>query len=332
MAEEINETLKNENQEVNQEEKRTENPEETKETVQKDNHPTENNQQGKGKKGKEKKKKSVGQEILSWVLTLLAAVVAALAIRTLIFEPVRVDGHSMDDTLADGEIMLVSKYDFSSTWVVAPWADAETQEKAARITIGGNPERFNVVICRYPGRGGTNFVKRVVGLPGDTVAFEDGWLYVNGEKQQEDYINADYRSGLNSAMEAYRVPAKGDTLMLTEDSVLTVNGDPWRWRGGQISGTADDGMKLTYDQGKVLINGEEVTREGSTWKVGGKTRETNPLEEIVNKEFHLTEDYFFVCGDHRNNSNDSRSVGPISRSMIIGHVRRVIFSDWRGIQ
>ena len=73
------------------------------------------------KKKKEKVKKTVGQEILSWVLTLLIAVVAALLIRSFIFEPVRVDGQSMDDTLANGEIMLVTKYDYSTTWLSMPW-------------------------------------------------------------------------------------------------------------------------------------------------------------------------------------------------------------------
>ena len=279
-----------------------------------------------GKKGKkkEKEKKSVGQEILSWVLTIVTAVVAALLIRSFIFEPVRVDGHSMDDTLADGEIMLVSKYDFSSTWLCLPWADAETQENAQRFTFGGNPERFNVVICRYPGRGGTNFVKRVVGLPGDTVAFEEGWLYVNGEKQEESYINVSYRKGLNSEMDTYRVPKKGDTLLLEQDGThldLTVNGESWPWRGGAVSGTAADGTKMKYDQGTLLINGQDIDTMGSDW-----------WKDIVGKEFKLDEDYYFVCGDHRNNSNDSRSVGPIARSMLIGHVRRVLFSDWRGVQ
>ena len=56
------------------------------------------------KKGKKKVKRTVGQEILSWVLTILVAVVAALVIRSVIFEPVRVDGESMDDTLANGEM------------------------------------------------------------------------------------------------------------------------------------------------------------------------------------------------------------------------------------
>ena len=74
-----------------------------------------------GKKKKEKEKKSLGQEILSWIFTILGAVAAALLIRTVIFEPVRVDGASMNDTLADGEIMFVSKFDYSSTWLRFPW-------------------------------------------------------------------------------------------------------------------------------------------------------------------------------------------------------------------
>ena len=62
---------------------------------------------GKKKKNKKvKEKRPLWQEILSWVLTLLCAFAAAMVIRSVIFEPVRVDGESMDDTLADKEIML----------------------------------------------------------------------------------------------------------------------------------------------------------------------------------------------------------------------------------
>ena len=159
------------------------------------NAPEEAEQPAGGKKKKEKEKKSVGQEILSWVLTLLVAVAAALLIRTFIFEPVRVDGHSMDDTLGDGEIMFVSKFDYSSTWLSLPWQSDEVKENASRFTVGGDPARFDVVICRYPGRGDTNFVKRVIGLPGDTVSLTEGHLTVNGESYEETYINDDYRSG-----------------------------------------------------------------------------------------------------------------------------------------
>ena len=210
-----------------------------------------------GKKGKKKEKRTVGQEILSWVLTILVAVVAALLIRSFIFEPVRVDGSSMDDTLADGEIMFVSKFDYSSTWLCLPWQSDADKQNASRITFGGNPQRFDVVICRYPGRGDTNFVKRVIGLPGDTLRLEDGYLYIKEAGQEEEvrydepYINDEYRSGSLNTFGPVTVP----------------------------------------------------------------------------------EGHYFVMGDHRNNSNDSRHQGPIERSMIVGHVRQVVFpfGSWRGI-
>ena len=202
-----------------------------------------------------KKKKSVLREILEWVLTIAAAVVIALPIRAFAFEMVRVDGGSMNSTLSNGEIMFVTKFDYASTWLSFPWQDDEAREKAARITTGGNPKRFDVVICRYPGRGDTNFVKRVVGLPGDVVEIREGYLYVNGEKYEEAYID-----------------------------------DSYRVRGGSNG----------YSFGPYTV----------------------------------PEGEFFVMGDHRNNSNDSRATGSITRDMIVGHVRRVLypFSEWRGVE
>ena len=181
---------------------------------------------------KAKPKKSIGHEILSWIFTLAVAVVIALVIRAFIFEPVKVDGHSMDDTLADKEIMFVSKWQYSSSWLFG-----------TRMTFFGDPERFDVVVCRYPDRGYTNFVKRVVGLPGDTIEIKNGYLYVNNERYDEPYINDEYRTGLGSNYPAIVVP----------------------------------------------------------------------------------EGQYFVMGDHRNNSNDSRFVGPIDRNMIMGHVVQVVF-------
>ena len=199
-----------------------------------------------------KQKKTVAREILEWVLTIAVAVVMAFLIRAFVFEPVRVEGESMDTTLANGEIMFVTKFDYASNWLSFPWQDAAAKEKAARITTGGNPKRFDVVICRYPGRGDTNFVKRVVGLPGDTVELRNGWLYVNGERYEEPYIQDEYRGGMLNTFGPFTVP----------------------------------------------------------------------------------EGCYFVMGDHRNNSNDSRSQGAISRDMIIGHVRSVVFpfGNARGIE
>lgn len=276
------------------------------------------------KKGKEKVKKTVGQEILSWVWTILIAVLAALIIRSVLFEPVRVDGHSMDDTLADGEIMFVSKFDYSTTWLSLPWQNDEAKENAARIVQFGNPSRFDVVICRYPGRGDTNFVKRVVGLPGDTVELKDGYLYVNGEKYDEPYITDEYRTGRLNTFESFRVPAKGDPIKF-ENGYLLVNGEAW-WSQSNLTGVRDNGDKLELkyksDSGsaELLLNGK-------------KLENASDFEQISGVEFKLENNFYFVMGDHRNNSNDSRSVGPIDRSMIVGHVRQVLFpfNQWRGI-
>lgn len=177
-------------------------------------------------KKKEKVKKTPKQELIEWIVTIAAALAIAFVIRTFLFEPVRVEGGSMSNTLLDGEIMFVTKPEY----------------------LSGDPERFDVVICHYPDRGNTNFVKRVVGLPGDTVEIKDGYLYVNGEKYEEDYLT--YRP--NYTMSAYTVP---------------------------------DGM-------------------------------------------------YFVLGDNRSNSNDSHIIGPVSRDMIIGHVRQVIWplDSWRTIE
>ena len=204
-----------------------------------------------GTEKKEKKKKTLTREILEWALTFVVALLIALPFRAFAFEMVRVDGRSMDNTLADGEVMLVSKLDYTSVWLSFPWQDDKSKENAARVTVGGNPERFDVVICRYPGRGDTNFVKRVVGLPGDTVEIRSGYLYINNERIDEPYIQDEYRSGYLNSYGPYTVP----------------------------------------------------------------------------------DDHYFVLGDHRNNSNDSRSQGALSRNMIIGHVRTVLFpfNDLRGI-
>ena len=97
-------------------------------------------------------------------------------------------------------------------------------------------QRFDIVACYYPDRGNTTFIKRVVGLPGDTVELRDGYLVVNGEKYDEPYINDEYRSGPLNTMAVREVP----------------------------------------------------------------------------------EGQYFVMGDHRNNSNDSRSIGSLDEKMIVG--------------
>ena len=192
--------------------------------------------QPSGKKGKkEKKKKTVGQEILSWVLTLLAAVAIAATVRYFVFEPVRVDGHSMDTTLADKEVMLVTKPEVllgklkHGDVVVVRFPDRFTQ---ATLRLGAP---IDISLSSH-----TLFVKRLVGLPGDVIAVQGGHLYLNDQPVDEPYIDEDKFGGRDFA------------------------------------------------------------------------------------RYTLKEDEYFVMGDNRANSNDSRSVGPLSYDMIVGHAKMVL--------
>ena len=101
-------------------------------------------QEKKNKKKKEKPKKSLKREIFEWVMVFVVAAALAFVVRTFIFEPVRVDGNSMLNTLEDSEFMIATKFDY----------------------LMGDPERFDIVICDYPNTDdGMYRVKRVIGLP-----------------------------------------------------------------------------------------------------------------------------------------------------------------------
>lgn len=128
---------------------------------------------------REKPKKSWKREVFEWVMVFVVAGVIAFVVRTFVFVPVMVDGQSMMNTLQDREFLIATKYDY----------------------LLGDPERFDVVICHYPGRMRPgllgigevqeDFVKRVVGLPGETIELRAGELYVNGEFVAQDFARTE---------------------------------------------------------------------------------------------------------------------------------------------
>ena len=300
----------------------------------------------KRKKKKEEVKKPLWMEILSWVLTLVGALAAALLIRAVIFEPVRVDGDSMNDTLTDKEIMLVSKYDYNSIWLSMPWDSDNQAQKAARITIG-NPNLLDVVICRYPARGAVNFVKRVVGLPGDTVELREGFLYLNGTQveAEKELVADEYRVNTLSSgysFGPYRVPKKGDTLTVSGSGSslqFLINGEAFTRKNTVLLAKDENGKTLKiYDQNPKEEHGARPSVLVTVIAYDGKEYTSSDWGEIIptlsGKTFTMDQDYYFLMGDHRNNSNDSRSIGAVERSMIVGHVRRIVFpfNKWRGVK
>lgn len=97
------------------------------------------------------------KELIPYVVIIFVVVV----VRTFIITPVRVNGDSMESTLHDGDILLLEKYD--------------TDYK-----------RFDIVVAKYNGE---KLVKRVIGLPGDTVQYRNNILYINGERVDETFTN-----------------------------------------------------------------------------------------------------------------------------------------------
>ena len=111
------------------------------------------------------------REALGWVVSLVAAVAIALALRFFVFEFIRVDGDSMLPTLQTNEYVFMEK--------VTYWFN--------------EPQFGDIVICYYPHRTET-FVKRVIGTEGDTIEIHDGTLYINNEPDTTyfaDYLEHD---------------------------------------------------------------------------------------------------------------------------------------------
>ena len=121
---------------------------------------------GRAAKRRRARKRAVRREVWQWLLTIALTAVLALGIRTFVFELVRVEGPSMEPTLQSGDMLLVTKFDYIFT----------------------SPQRGDVVVCRYPNRDGT-FIKRIVGLPGDTVMIKSGRTYVNDELLEESFVS-----------------------------------------------------------------------------------------------------------------------------------------------
>ncbi|WP_283679588.1 signal peptidase I [Lentilactobacillus sp. Marseille-Q4993] len=120
------------------------------------------------KKEKSSVSRGIGS-VLSWVIPIVVGILVALLIKQFIVTPARVDGPSMEPNLVNNERMLV-------------WRNAKIKHLSVIVfdAYGEDPEAS---------KPNTDYVKRVIGLPGDTVSSQDGNIYVNGKKIDQNFIS-----------------------------------------------------------------------------------------------------------------------------------------------
>jgi signal peptidase I len=207
--------------------------------------------------------------------TVFYAFLIAAFIRTFLFQPFNIPSGSMENTLLVGDYLFVSKFAYGYSNHSFPYSP----EMIKGRIWSASPERGDVVVFRLPVRPWEDYIKRVVGLPGDRVQMIDGVLHINGEpckmERVEDYVTVDtYGSEL-------RVP---------------------RFRETFPNGTSHYVLDAKADE-----PGADDTQE-----------------------FVVPPGHYFMMGDNRDHSNDSRmadsGVGFVPEENLVGRADIIFFS------
>jgi len=129
------------------------------------------------------------QEFWEVAKTLAAAVVIAILIRAFAYEPFNIPSASMVPTLLVGDYLFVSKAAYGYSRYSLPWGIFPFEGRVFESA----PQRGDVVVFREPADTSVDFIKRLIGLPGDRIQMIDGVLHINGEavklQQIEDYVD-----------------------------------------------------------------------------------------------------------------------------------------------
>jgi signal peptidase I len=134
-----------------------------------------------GQKQKSGKESSLGETLR----VVIQALIIALVIRTFLFQPFNIPSGSMMATLLVGDYLFVSKYSYGYSHYSIP---GSLPLFSGRIPGSFTPDRGDVVVFRLPKDDSTDYIKRVIGLPGDRIQMIDGWLHINGEAVKRERI------------------------------------------------------------------------------------------------------------------------------------------------
>ena len=124
------------------------------------------------------KKNKIFSVIYDNVKTLLGALFIAILIRSLLFQPFYIPSSSMEPTLLVGDRIFVSKYTYGYSKHSFPFSPNFSDDRF----FSKQPERGDLVVFKTPADNRTDYIKRLIGLPGDTIQFINGDLYINEQK------------------------------------------------------------------------------------------------------------------------------------------------------
>lgn len=203
-------------------------------------------------------------KIVEYARSFFPVFLIVLVLRSFLIEPFRIPSGSMMPTLLIGDFILVNKFSFGIRLPV-------TDKKIIEI---GAPERGDVVVFRSPENPSVPFIKRVVGLPGDRVGYQDKVLYINGDAAAQETVGVYTGVGSGSS---------------TTGAEL---------RKEDLEGVVHD---ILVQKGSASMRGEAVIPDG----------------------------HYFVMGDNRDNSRDSRFWGTVPDELLIGRAFKIWMNlDW----
>lgn len=236
------------------------------------------------------------------IKTVVYALVLAGLIRTLIFQPFWIPSGSMKSSLLIGDFLIVNKFAYGYSYASCPTmfgTDFCGFAKGSDDRIfGSDPERGDTVVFKHPVHG-QDYVKRLVGLPGDRIQMKAGLLYINGEVAPQ--------VAMEPFVETYERQGPAQSYPRCSNATPAIGGDCLKDRAME-----------------TLPNG--VTHEVLSL--------ADNMQADNTEEFTVPDGHYFFMGDNRDNSVDSRyaqrgytpGVGFVPAENIIGRADRIIFS------
>tara|TARA_B100000886_G_scaffold275832_1_gene199761 strand:+ start:1671 stop:2411 length:741 start_codon:yes stop_codon:yes gene_type:complete len=219
------------------------------------------------------KKNKIFLIIFDNVKTLIGALFIAILIRSLLFQPFYIPSSSMEPTLLVGDRIFVSKYSYGYSKHSFPFSPNITDERF----FAKSPKRGDLVVFKTPADNRTDYIKRLIGMPGDTIQFVKGSILINNKKI------------LRKKVESTKIIRCGSFLLETDTYIET------------------------------LPNGKEHT---VVYKKKGSLQNT--------KIFKVPSNHYFLLGDNRDCSKDSRyldSVGYVNNLNLVGEAKLIFFSN-----